>query len=200
MFKPLEPPSALEFKVTLEGIEPPIWRAIRIPSEASMWDLHVAIQDAMGWLDCHLHSFRVRTAADPRGIDIGIVTGEEFSPVTPGWEVPVALVFREEGATLHYVYDFGDDWDHTVTLVKVITSGRAIKKPQCGAGERACPPEDCGGLPGYMELVAALRDPSHPEHASMKEWAPDDFDPERFDPKGVEFSDPEKRFRIMMED
>lgn len=199
MFKPLEFPAALEFKVILEGIEPPVWRVIRIPTQSSLWDLHVAIQDAMGWFDCHLHSFRVPTVADPRGVDIGIPMEDEFTPVTPGWEIPVGLVFREEQDTLKYIYDFGDDWTHTVTLAKVVTSGRPIRKLECIAGERACPPEDSGGPHGYMDLVAALKDASHPEHARMKQWAPDDFEPERFDPKGVKFTDPDKRFRIMME-
>ena len=188
---------ALQFRISLEDIKPLIWRRIRVPPQATMWALHVAIQDAMGWLDYHLHEFLVETATGP--VSIGIPTDDDWKPVTPGWEIPVPLVFREPGASLRYVYDFGDDWVHTIEFEKIITTGRSVKKAKCTAGERACPPEDCGGIPDYLQLVDALADRTHPEHATIKEWAPQGYDPAHFNPKAIKFSDPVARFRRMME-
>jgi len=189
-------PKALDFQVTLQHVEPPIWRRIRLPAAASMWDLHVAIQDAMGWFDCHLHQFIV---GDPRdGHFIGIPTDMDPDEIEPGWEVPMQEIFTEVGSKVVYEYDFGDGWTHVVELVDQVTTGRAIRKPRCLAGERACPPEDCGGPYGYPDLLAALRDPSHPEHEAMVEWAPAGFDPEHFDAKVVKFDDPAARLRRMV--
>lgn len=192
-------PTALQFEIALDEIEPRIWRRIRIPTDASMWDLHVAIQDAMGWFDCHLHEFIVPSSAAEEPVSIGIPTDDDFKPVTAGWEVPVALVFRARGDAFKYHYDFGDGWTHSVVLEDVVNSGRPIRKPTCVAGARACPPEDCGGFPGYAELLRALANRKHPEHDEMKAWAPPGFDPEHFDPKAVKFDDPIKRLRIAME-
>ena len=189
---------ALEFKVTLEEIEPPIWRRVRVPAKATMWDLHVAIQDAMGWWDSHLHEFTVQDASGTR--HIGIPTEDiDWKEVEPGWMLPAKQAFPEPGATARYEYDFGDGWVHTVVLEQMVTTGKAIMKPRCIAGERACPPEDCGGPPGYLELLEALLHPSHPEHAAMKEWAPDGFDSEQFSHKSVVFADPRARLHAMME-
>jgi hypothetical protein len=195
---PVEP-TALQFKVTLNDIAPSIWREILLPPDASMWALHVAIQDAMGWNDSHLHAFGVESAAAGEPIVIGIPTDVDVELVIAGWEVPVALVFRAAGDRVVYDYDFGDGWTHSVVLETVVTTGKPLHKPVCSGGERACPPDDCGGVHGYEELLKALENPAHPEHREMKRWAPKNFDPERFDPKKVKFDDPAKRLRLAME-
>lgn len=193
-------PTALQFEIVLEAIEPRIWRRIRIPVDSTLWDLHIAIQDAMGWDDAHLHQFLVISALSEEPIAIGIPSEDDHRPVCAGWEIPVALAFRSPGDKVTYHYDFGDDWMHTVALEEIVTAGDAIQKPTCIAGARACPPEDCGGPHGYEELLRALADPGHENHRDMKEWVPRDFDPDRFDPKRVKFDDPEERLESLLGD
>ena len=83
------------------------------------------------------------------------------------------------------MYDFGDCWEHEIVLERILPAGKGIKYPICLEGERACPPEDCGGTPGYADLLEILGDPSHPDHEDMFAWLPGDFDSERFDVEGV---------------
>jgi hypothetical protein len=189
----------LRIRVSLEDILPPIWREILVPAHYSFWDLHVAIQDAMGWLDCHLHEFSVPEGQTPRDLRIGIPDEEQW-PGTPtvlaGWEYPVLDLLREPGQSLCYLYDFGDDWLHSVTLLAIERREKGQRYPQCVAGERACPPEDCGGAHGYQALLQALFDPAHPGHAEMHRWIPEGWGPELFRPGEVQFDSPRKRWEL----
>ena len=188
---------ALQFKVTLMGIEPEVWRRIVVPGNYSFWDLHVAIQDAMGWLDYHLHAFRIRNPETGDVDQIGIPDDsfEDEEPFLAGWEVPIINYFREPGDRADYEYDFGDGWEHEVVLEEIPSRIPQKKYPLCLDGARACPPEDCGGVHGYEEMLAALRDPTHEEHKSMVEWIGGKYDPAAFSPKKVRFDDPKKRWR-----
>jgi Plasmid pRiA4b ORF-3-like protein len=189
----------LQFKVTLLDVTPPVWRRIEVPAKYSFWDLHVAIQDAMGWRDYHLHMFRVPNAATGQIDEIGIPDEEAFegdSVCVPGWEVPVARYFPAVGARGTYEYDFGDGWIHEIALEAIGPRERGIKYPRCVGGQRACPPEDCGGPGGYAELLETIRDPTHAEYASTMEWLGGRFDPDRFTPGRVRFDNPQKRWRI----
>lgn len=188
---------AFQFDVRLKDVDPSIWRRIEVPENYSFWDLHVAIQDAMGWKDYHLHAFRVRNPASAKVDTIGI-PDEEFSdemPMLAGWDIPITRYFTLEHPRADYEYDFGDGWDHEVTLEEVLPRGAAIKYPRCINGGRACPPEDCGGVPGYENLLEIIRDPKHEEHQEMLEWVGGSFDPERFDARKVRFSDPARRWK-----
>jgi len=189
-----------QFKVTLEGISPPIWRRIAVPERYSFWDLHVAIQDSMGWLDYHLHAFELRASRSNKPIEVGI-PGDEFDhPVTPGWEKVLHEYFVRPGIAATYNYDFGDDWFHEVLLEQISPAERSTKYPKCIAGERACPPEDCGGVSGYLDLLRVLRSPRHKEYSSMVAWLKGHaknywpYDPDYFDPASVRFTDPRKRW------
>ena len=187
---------AAQFKITLQEIDPPVWRRIRVPAYYSFWDLHVAIQDAMGWTDSHLHAFRLTHPKVGARVEIGI-PDEEFdtgNPVLPGWEVPLAAYFEKPGFRAEYEYDFGDSWVHEVLLEEVVDPMPGQVFPQCLGGAGACPPEDCGGPPGYEQLLIALADPSHEEHESMMEWVGGRFDPTAFAPSHVTFDDPEERW------
>jgi Plasmid pRiA4b ORF-3-like protein len=189
----------LRFKVTLTDVMPAVWRRIEVPASYSFWDLHVAVQDAMGWLDCHLHLFRVRNPLSDEIDDIGIPDedGFEDDPVClPGWEVPVVRYFDTAGARGVYEYDFGDDWVHEIDLEAIGSRQRGTKYPRCLAGQRTCPPEDCGGPGGYVELLDTIADSSHEEYASTMEWLGGTFDPEVFTPGQVRFYNPGKRWRI----
>lgn len=193
------------FEVRLRDIEPPIWRMIEIPASANFWALHVAIQDAMGWLDYHLHEFSVSLSRVARPVRIGIPDGEFRTETLPSWEEPVAFYFQAPGDRAMYWYDFGDDWRHDVVLVAIEPRVKGTKYPRCIAGERACPPEDCGGPPGYFNLLHALADPHHPERAELLQWLGEDgprgrrYDPEAFDPARVRFSNAARRLRMVLE-
>ncbi len=188
----------LRVRVELVGILPPIWREVLVPATYSFWDLHVAIQDAMGWSDSHLHEFRLRDGGRERNLLVGIPTEEEWeeSPeVLPGWEVPVIEYLSEPGTRIEYEYDFGDQWVHEVTLTGVAPRVKGQRYPQCTAGERACPPEDCGGVPGYQALVEALLDPEHSEFEALGDWIPPGWGPELFKAKNVRFDNPTRRWK-----
>lgn len=193
----------LQFLVTLQGITPPVWRRIQIGPRCSFWDLHVAVQDAMGWTDTHLHQFSVPNPHTGATDEIGIPDEEGLSGESPclsGWEVPVARYFPEKGAAADYEYDFGDGWEHTIVLEDVVDRGPGGRYPRCVAGQRACPPEDCGGVHGYERLLRVLADPRDSEHDAMREWVGPGYDPEKFSPNDVRFDSPRARLKLMMED
>ncbi|MBD3286010.1 plasmid pRiA4b ORF-3 family protein, partial [candidate division WOR-3 bacterium] len=144
-----------QFKVTLKGIEPEIWRRILMPADSTFWELHVAIQDAMGWKDMHLHEFKVKNPDSGNVHRIGLPDDEdEFGRDTlPGWKIRIDQYFTSIGTSANYWYDFGDDWMHTIKLEKILPREKGAEYPTCIAGKRACPPEDCGGPWGYAELL-----------------------------------------------
>jgi hypothetical protein len=192
------PNTAHRFHIELDGIDPPVWRRIRVPSNYTFWDLHVAIQDAMGWLDYHLHLFHVRNPGTGELEQIGIADDDPYldePPCLTGWEVPIAGYFVKEGDAASYEYDFGDDWRHTVALEGVDTIRKGARRLACLGGERRCPPEDCGGIHGYAELLEVIGAVTHPEHEAMLQWLGGAYDPEAFSASDVKFDDPKVRWR-----
>ena len=191
-----------QFRVTLLEIEPPIWRRIQVPADYSFWDLHVAIQDSMGWLDYHLHEFKLRKPRGRKVVEIGIPDTETDRDVLPGWEVPISTYFTGLGVRAAYDYDFGDDWHHEVLLEGILLKDSSVKYPICVAGKRACPPEDCGGTPGYEELLGVLATTHTEEYKDMAAWLKNHvknyfpYRPEHFDPNAVKFWNPTKRWQI----
>lgn len=188
----------IQLKVTLKAVRPSVWRRIEVPALYSFWDLHVAIQDAMGWLDYHLHVFRVRNL---RGkIDeIGIPDDDPFEgePVAlPGWKVRITDYLDQVGARAAYEYDFGDGWVHELRVEAIGPRVARVRYPRCIAGARRCPPEDCGGPHGYAELLATIRNPRHEEYESTLEWLGGRIDPAAFDPAAVRFDNPARRWKI----
>lgn len=192
----------MRFRITLNEIEPPIWRIIDVPETYSFWDLHVAIQDSMGWLDYHLHSFNPLRRRGRIYSKVGIPDDEFDDGRVAGWEVPVSNYFMEVGDTLEYEYDFGDGWCHEVILVGILLKDPTLKYPVCVDGRRACPPEDCGGIGGYEELLEVLADSSHEEYEGMVEWLKGHaknywpYKPDEFEPESVKFDNPKRRFKI----
>ncbi len=190
----------MQFRVSLRDVRPEIWRAIEVPDSYSFWDLHVAIQDAMGWLDYHLHLFHVRRGRSRATTAIGI-PDELRDDIIPGWEAKLTDWFTEVGATAEYLYDFGDGWEHDIQLTGIVLASPGRKRPRCTGGAMACPPEDCGGPYAYEDLVGQLDDPSTEEHKGLLAWVKDHpgnhwpFEPARFDPDQVVFDDPALRFK-----
>jgi len=191
-----------QFHIELLEIEPKIWRRIQVPSDYTFYDLHSAIQDSMGWLGGHLHAFRVEL---PHGkaVDIGVPDEElDLIPILPGREMAIAAYFIEPDVEIQYDYDFGDGWEHRVLLEGIMIREDGVSYPRCIAGERACPPDDCGGIPGYYKLIEVLKDPKHPEYRKLVTWLNGDsesgntYKPDEFDPEEVEFGDPEDRWEL----
>lgn len=175
-----------QLRITLLNIYPPIWRRLLVPADMPLKRFHDVLQIAMGWQDCHLHQFIV---GDVR---YGIVDPELDPAMKTEARVKVRDILPKAGATIVYEYDFGDAWEHEIVLEDVLPSsgGPWPDKPllpRCIAGERACPLENSGGYPGYAELLACLNDSSHPDHAAMREWLGEDFDPEAFDLSAINF-------------
>jgi hypothetical protein len=187
--------AVLQFEVVLQDIAPSVWRRFQIPEKgATFWSLHCAIQDSFGWLDYHLHEFRNKVGdADVR---IGIPDGDvppQIEGVLASWRTPLQAPFLV--SQLLYVYDFGDDWKHQVTFEGPRDRAPGRKYPCCLDGERACPPEDCGGPFGYADFLEAVANPDHPQHSELLRWAGGSFDPEDFEASAVRFSNPKVRLR-----
>lgn len=188
----LLPKPILQLKISLIGSKPLIWRRIQMVETCSFYDLHVAIQDAMGWEDYHLHRFMIYTGTkrpEQRTL-IGIpdeVMGDD-SPLA-GWETKVSdYLVCDEKCKIIYKYDYGDNWEHLVEFEGCFDKDPEVKKyPICCAGKMACPPEDSGGLGGYYGMLEAITDESHPDHKDILEWIGDEFDPKKFDKAAVKF-------------
>lgn len=183
-----------QFKITLKGIKPPIWRRIQVPETYTFWDLHVGIQDAMGWTDSHLHHFETKNPSTGMREEIGI-PAEDFIEVKirPGWKRKIANYFTSRNDKAKYIYDYGDNWEHSIQLEKILPRNENLDYPVCTAGARACPPEDCGGIWGYEEFLEAIMDPTHEHYDELLAWVGGDFDPEGFHREDVVFDDPKKR-------
>jgi len=189
---------ALGFRVTLRDVEPPVWRELEVPADYSLWDLHVAIQDAMGWEDRHLHVFRFSVPATKKPVELGIPDPDApagADSVLPDWKHRAAEFFAAPGESGTYEYDFGDGWEHDVRFQGPVPRSKGKKYPRCSGGERACPPEDCGGPGGYAQLLEILLDPQHEEFANTKRWVGSRFDPERFRASAVRFDNPTARWK-----
>ena len=175
-----------------------IWRRIQVPENYSFWDLHVAIQDAMGWLDYHLHLFRIRREHVPIPLEIGIPDDyaiEGDPEIQAGWEVPITDLFHTVGDTADYTYDFGDGWHHKIILEGILLRRKGQKYPKCNAGARACPPEDCGGIHGYYQVLDVLADPNDEGHESMLEWLGGKYNPREFARGKIKFDNPTIRWK-----
>ena len=166
--------------VSLEGVKPLIWRLLQVPGDSNLGWLHAVIQVAMGWTNSHLHQFVLgdRIYSDP---SFGLDEFEDDPRVLDENKTAIREIATRAKSAFVYEYDFGDSWDHRITVEKILdadpTDGRFA---QCLDGERACPPEDCGGVWGYEDLLKIIRKPKHKEYKSMMEWLGDTFDPEAF--------------------
>ena len=171
-----------QFKVTLLEASPPIWRRIQV-HDCTLDKLHEHIQTAMGWTNSHLHQFEIdgERFGDPELLDDGF---EDFECVDSTVTM-LSDILPESGQrfAFKYEYDFGDGWEHEILFEGCPPADKGKKYPLCVEGERACPPEDCGGVWGYADFLEAITNPKHEEHESFLEWCGGSFSPDEFDPK-----------------
>ena len=163
-----------QIKITLKHIRPLIWRRIQIPADIKLGRLHDILQVSMGWEDCHLHQFIVSDTF------YGIPDPDFPGNIRSESNVRLDKI-ANPGDILIYEYDFGDRWEHEIKVEKILAPEKYQRYPVCLDGKRACPPEDCGGFPGYQHLLRILRNPKHEEYDDMLDWIGEDFDPEAFD-------------------
>jgi len=178
-----EPVKTYRVRVDLDGAKPPIWRRLELRSDLRLDQLHEVLQTAMGWTNSHLHHFEMGPQRDhmvePFLTEFDVEEGDEGILET---DVRLDQVLAEPGDRLFYQYDFGDGWDHTIRLEEVRPYDEAAPAARVLTGRRACPPEDCGGVWGYHELLAGMADRSSAD-ADMRErldWMPDGFDSAEF--------------------
>lgn len=171
-----EPGPYYRLKLTFAGIKPPIWRRLVLPGHTTLRGLHEIIQFVGDWGDDHLHVF--------------VASGLEYGEPDPNGNlrfkndarVKLTDLPLEVGGTFTYVYDFGDDWNIKIKVEQILPAELAPEHASCLAGARAFPPEDCGGVFGYLDLLDAFADPEHPGHQDALDWLGEDYDPEAFHP------------------
>lgn len=168
-----------QIQIALEGSKPKIWRRVLIPSDLLLSDFHTIIQITMGWSNSHLHQFikddtfyTMKMNENSLWEDMDTVDYKKMK---------VSDLLKNEKEEIVYEYDFGDSWEHAITLEKILPVDDSVKYPICLTGKMKAPPEDCGGIWGYADMLEALEDPEHEEYEEYVEWLGDDFDPQYFD-------------------
>nr|WP_271627576.1 plasmid pRiA4b ORF-3 family protein [Bradyrhizobium sp. CCBAU 11445] len=175
--------TAVRIKVTLKDVKPEVMRCLVVPLTLRLDRLHLTLQAAFGWTNSHLFEFLAGEGRwgipDPDG---------DFGPQPiDARKTRLSNIVQETGAkTIHYLYDFGDSWDHVIKLEKWFDNTTTEGLPFLLEAAGRCPPEDVGGAPGYAEYLDAISDPAHPEHERMRLWGPEQFDPDVVDRKALE--------------
>lgn len=166
--------SIYQIQIALKDSKPKIWRRILVQSDVKLDDFHRILQTTMGWTNSHLHQF----SAGPQEY-----APEEFEidGAKDSRKVKLEKILNEKQPNILYEYDFGDGWEHSIILEKTLPFDDKVTLPVCLAGKRNCPPEDCGGIWGYGDLLEILSNPGHPEYEEWIEWVGEDFDPADFD-------------------
>ncbi len=170
-----------QLKTVLGGLRPPIWRRVLVRGDIPLGLLHAVIQVAMGWTNSHLHQFLVgeQYYSDPT---FGLEDYSGEPSTLDENQITLRQVAPHPRDSFLYEYDFGDSWEHVVRVEKILAQKRPTTAfAECTGGARACPPEDCGGVFGYEELLDTLQHPKRKEYAELIEWLGGSFDPEAFD-------------------
>ena len=153
-------------KITLDSVKPAVLRRVEVPFDIRLDRLHLTIQAAMGWTNSHLYELRARDVGWSTPLP-GIHGGGDFLDAR---KVRLDDVLEDIGTkTLRYVYDFGDGWEHTITIERLADPEPGVLYPRLIEVSGRCPPEDCGGPWGYADLLEAIKDPKHERHAELTE-------------------------------
>jgi len=167
----------LTLNAALLGTDPPIWRRFQVSDRMTLGDLHHVLQIVMGWNNFHLHEFYI----DDSTFGACLSPDYDSEPLENENAYELRKVLPATGGVFHYIYDFGDSWEHQITVETIGEPEAGIPYPRCLDGARSRPPEDCGGIPGFHNILAILDDPSHEEHEEVLDWLGEGFDPEEFD-------------------
>lgn len=172
-----------DLTIELNHSQPPISRIIRVPTLIGLHQLHNVIQCLFQWTESHLHAFYIK-GEEYQNPDNNF--GDDFgSKPKNEKQTKLASLIEWDIGRFSYVYDFGDNWEHAIQIVKIYEVHDPKEMLKLLAGSKAAPPEDIGGIPGYEYLKEVLSDPKHVEYAHMLEWVGDDFDPALFDEKEI---------------
>lgn len=163
-------------RIELKDSNPVIWRVVEVPTSITLKVLHDIVQTAMGWLDYHLWEMVIH------GQTYGLPIEEDWGtqPRKVGARTRLREVLRAGKTNIDYTYDLGDNWEHSLTVDDVRPGDPGTGYPRFIGGERDCPPEDCGGISGFYEMLHARNDPGHPGHADTREWL-DGYDPDELE-------------------
>ncbi len=165
-----------EFKVQIKGVKPSVYRVIQVPSDFTFFQLHVAIQIAFDWENAHWHIFNID------GEEIGIDDDDAFVPPLDETAIKLNEKVHSIKQKSEYTYDFGDNWDHQITLMKILNKKEDETYPKCVRGARNSIPEDIGGVWGFMEFKEIINDKNHPRYKEMSEWyEATEYDEDDFD-------------------
>jgi len=167
-------------KVTLDDVKPAVQRRVEVPLAIRLDRLHLVLQAAIGWMDSHLYEIRARD------VGWGMPDPDFGDGPLDAKKARLVDVLEDVGTkTIKYLYDFGDGWEHTVKVERVIDAVPGLAYPVLIDAVGRCPPEDVGGPWGYAEFLDALADPAHENHAEMKDWIGETFDPKAVDIKAL---------------
>jgi Plasmid pRiA4b ORF-3-like protein len=161
-------------KITLDDVKPAVLRRIEVPLTLRLDRLHLTIQAAMGWTNSHLYEI----LAD--GVGWGMIDPDGGDGPLDARKARLIDAI-EDTKKLRYLYDFGDGWEHTIKVERLIDPEPGVLYPRLIEATGRCPPEDVGGPWGYADLLDAIHDPKHERHAELKEWIAGDFDPNAVD-------------------
>jgi len=163
-------------KITLDDVEPKVLRRIEVPLAIKLDRLHLTIQAAMGWTDSHLYEIRAGDAG------WGLPDPDWHGGPLDARKAKLVDILEDVGVkTLRYLYDFGDGWEHTIKIERLVDPDSGVLYPRLVEASGRCPPEDVGGPWGYAEMLEAIKDPKHERHDEICEWLADDFDPHLID-------------------
>jgi hypothetical protein len=168
-------------RIDLVDSDPLIWRQVEVPTSLTLEDLHDVVQAAMGWFNYHLWGFTIGKQ------DYGLPSVDDDwrdTPLIDASEVMLRDVLKPRKTRIGYLYDFGDSWEHRLSVSKVRTGDPGLSYPRYVAGEYAAPPEDCGGIPGFYNALEVLADADHEDHSRIKEWF-DTYDPNVIDEAAI---------------
>ena len=167
-----------QIKISLKNIKPVIWRRFIVDDNIKLPEFHKVIQTVMGWTNSHLHQFIINERF------YGEPDEDSFEEIVDYRKLKLKSVLSFEKEKIQYEYDFGDGWEHEIVLEKIFNN-QTIENPICLTGKRNCPPEDCGGPYGYMDLLKVISDPENEDYKEMKSWIGDDFDSEYFNKEDI---------------
>ena len=167
-------PMAYRIKVILKDSRPPIWRRVQVAGDVTLHTFHKILQTVMGWTDSYRHLFIIDR------VFYGKPDLEYHFEVRDEKDFTLGQILSDDRDRLVYEYDFEDCWQHEIVIEDITNPASAMQYPVCLAGKRACPPEDCGGIWEYMDILEAVEDPRHPDYYSMLKWVENGFDPESF--------------------